>query len=76
MKQQSSLNECKKYSPESVWGLNMLFAKDTQDVVITVRYLIHKCLWCEYKEWCKDKYNLVKFLESNDTELWVVEWKK
>ena len=44
----------------------MLFSKDTQEVVITVKYLIHNCLKCVHKESCEDKHNLVKFLSANE----------
>lgn len=66
MKQKDLSNECKKLSSESYWGLNMLFSKEWQEVIITTRFLIHTCLKCEHKEDCEDKHKLVKFLESND----------
>lgn len=75
MKQKDWSLECKKYSSESFWWLNMLFAKDTQDVVITIKYLIHNCLKCAHKESCTNKHELVKFLEANDMWPWVAEWK-
>ena len=57
---------CKKYDAEQYAWLNMLFDKQVQDAIVTVQYLLHKCLKCEHETSCIDKYRLVGFLESND----------
>lgn len=66
MKQNNWLNECKKYSRESIWWLNMLLSKETESVLVRVSALIHNCLKCTHKNECEDKHNLVKFLTSNE----------
>lgn len=66
MKQKSLSPECKKYSSESFGWLNMLFAKDIQDVVVTTKYFIHNCLKCVHNKSCEDKHDLVNFLSVND----------
>lgn len=58
---------CSKYDKETVDGLNMLFRKDTQEVIVTVRELIRKCLNCKFFiDKCDQSNSLISFLWKND----------
>lgn len=65
MKQWNWLTECKKYEWQTVDWLNMLLSKEATDVIVEARELIYTCLKCTQFSNCKDRINLVNFLDLN-----------